>query len=81
MGGWSAGGALGGVQRMGTNATQWRPWFAWRPVKVDGEIVWGARVERREIWDRYPDEMGLASRWVYRKPTPGEHDETRQTGL
>jgi hypothetical protein len=39
----------------------WKPWFAWRPVKVHGERVWLKTVYRRCIntyvdydnWERY----------------------------
>lgn len=39
----------------------WRPWFAWRPVKVNGQTIWLQRIYRRCInayvdmddWKRY----------------------------
>lgn len=39
----------------------WKPWFAWRPVKIHGERVWLKTVYRRCIntyvdyddWERY----------------------------
>lgn len=30
---------------------EWTPWFAWRPVRCGGEVVWLERVERREFFD------------------------------
>jgi hypothetical protein len=35
----------------------WRPWFAWRPVKVSGVWVWLEKVERRQVWHG-PDVYG-----------------------
>lgn len=26
---------------------EWNPWFAWRPIKVNDEWVWGERILRR----------------------------------
>lgn len=49
------------------NYSEWKPWFAWRPVKLEtGEWVWWEAVFRRyscDIWERsrrqdpnsYPD--------------------------
>jgi hypothetical protein len=42
-------------------ASPWKPWFAWRPVKINGEYVWMTKVFRRCIntyvdmdnWERY----------------------------
>jgi len=39
----------------------WKPWFAWRPVKVNGQTIWLERIYRRSIntyvdmddWTRY----------------------------
>jgi hypothetical protein len=39
----------------------WELWFAWYPVQVNGEFVWGKRIYRRNIntyvdmedWSRY----------------------------
>jgi hypothetical protein len=39
----------------------WKPWFAWRPVKIHGKYVWLERIYRRCIntyvdmddWTRY----------------------------
>lgn len=39
----------------------WKPWFAWRPVKIKGKRVWLKKVYRRcintyvdmEDWNRY----------------------------
>jgi hypothetical protein len=29
----------------------WRPWFAWRPVKLeDGRIAWLERVQKQPRW-------------------------------
>lgn len=32
--------------------TEWRPWFAWRPVKTEytNEWIWGKRIYRRFSW-------------------------------
>jgi len=40
---------------------KWRPWFAWRPVKIHGKRVWCTTIYRRCIntyvdqddWSRY----------------------------
>lgn len=39
----------------------WKPWFAWRPVKVKGQTIWLEHIYRRSIntyvdmddWTRY----------------------------
>lgn len=31
------------------NVLEWHPWFAWHPIRVDGEIVWLEWVWRRDI--------------------------------
>lgn len=29
----------------------WRPWFAWHPVRtLSGRIVWLRNIERRRVW-------------------------------
>ena len=28
---------------------EWHRWWAWRPVIVDGQWVWGERIERRSL--------------------------------
>jgi hypothetical protein len=35
------------------NPNPWQPWFAWRPVKVDGKWAWFERVYRRPIPKTY----------------------------
>lgn len=30
---------------------EWRPWFAWHPIFVDGELVWLEAVERKRASD------------------------------
>jgi hypothetical protein len=41
----------------------WRPWFAWRPVRIDGRHVWGRWVERALF-----DEYHTGPMWRYRLP-------------
>ena len=53
---------------------QWRPWFAWRPVRVDftdgtHAWVWLERVERS--WVRYCDEGNCCWSGRYRLPNTG----------
>lgn len=31
---------------------QWREWYAWRPVYVEGAWVWLETIERRWIWSQ-----------------------------
>ncbi len=33
----------------------WRWWFAWRPVRVDGRLVWLQWIARRRTTRTYPD--------------------------
>ena len=41
--------------------SEWKPWWAWRPVRIKGVRYWGCRVYRRKIntyvdmddWARY----------------------------
>ena len=42
---------------------EWRPWFAWRPVKtVSGELIWWATVYR-QLGNDYVDQEDLS--WYY----------------
>lgn len=51
---------IGNVYRK-VETMSWRPWFAWRPVKIHGRRVWLKTVYRRSIntyidhveWTRY----------------------------
>ena len=51
---------MSGVYRKQTVAP-WKPWFAWRPVKLKGRRVWFKKIYRRKIntyvdhddWARY----------------------------
>lgn len=30
---------------------EWRRWFAWHPIKINGkEVVWLETVERKRVW-------------------------------
>lgn len=33
--------------------TKWQPWFAWRPVKVNGVWSWGKMIYRKPILKTY----------------------------
>jgi len=42
---------------------EWKPWFAWRPVRtVDGDVVWWTRIYRR-VGNSYVDHDGWT--WYY----------------
>jgi len=43
-------------------ARSWRSWYAWRPVYIDGEMVWLERIERR--WE--PCVYPAGGIWRYR---------------
>lgn len=47
---------------------QWRSWFAWPPVRIDGtrECRWLERVERRASYDY------VGTYYSYRLPPPPE---------
>jgi hypothetical protein len=38
------------IARARDKRSEWRPWFAWRPVEIDGRSVWLEFVERRRIY-------------------------------
>lgn len=38
---------------------EWRPWFAWRPVPIDGRRVWLRKIERRTVIFRTRDQYRL----------------------
>ncbi len=44
---------------------QWHPWFAWRPVRIDREVVWHESLERKRV-DWYMPGDGGGSYWEYR---------------
>jgi hypothetical protein len=35
------------------NVREWHPWFAWYPVKIQNEVVWLEKVQRKYtfFWD------------------------------
>jgi hypothetical protein len=39
----------------------WKPWFAWHPIWVDGQQVWGRWVERALF-----EEYHTGPQWRYR---------------
>jgi len=43
----------------------WRWWFAWRPVRVDGTLVWLRWIARRKVRRTYPsrDLLGEFHPW------------------
>ena len=53
----------GGIRKEGPFFTAWKPWFAWRPVRMlNGQLTWGRRIYRRayektyvnhDDWTRY----------------------------
>lgn len=48
-----------------TDLFEWHPWFAWRPVYLEGkpnDYVWLERLERKYYGD------GLGGHWAYRLP-------------
>ena len=47
---------------------EWRPWFAWHPVQVEGgDVVWWEEVERRtEVHPNYAG-VGTVSFTYYRR--------------
>lgn len=56
-----------------TNTTEWRRWYAWRPVQtISGRWAWLSPVERR--WNLYLNPWGYGGYcgtdggWEYRKP-------------
>lgn len=59
-----------------TNEKQWRPWFAWHPVRtLGGKLVWMKKVERYwnpkvDMWMIHPDDRGeYRGGWEYRLPS------------
>ena len=44
---------------------QWHNWFAWRPVRVRGEIVWLELIERRGLLVDQVYEIPYW-RWLYK---------------
>lgn len=64
--------------RMVSYLLSYRPWFAWKPVRVRGRWVWLRWVRRRMDWMRSNEDLHahpfrLAYRWEYAQP--GETDE------
>lgn len=45
----------------------WHPWFAWHPVRVDRELIWLERIERKG--EHFPDCIGWQWQWEYRDRT------------
>lgn len=43
----------------------WKWWFAWRPVRVEGRLVWLRWIARRQSWRAFPacDPLGEFHPW------------------
>jgi hypothetical protein len=45
---------------------QWRRWFAWHPVKIDGKRYWLKTIERKGTYWVSEDMLDVSIIWEYR---------------
>ncbi len=64
------------TQISATTEKQWRPWFAWHPIRtLGGKLVWMKKVERywnpmTNLQSVHPEDRGeYAGSWEYRMPS------------
>lgn len=55
-----------------SDVMQWRPWFAWRPVRTNSGVAWLSMIERRwnndlSPWGDTSGYSGTDGRFEYRK--------------
>ena len=50
----------------------WHDWFAWHPVRCQGETAWLENIQRRWNWRRElaPETQFYAADWEYKFYTP-----------
>lgn len=50
-------------KRAPINEYKWHPWFAWRPIRIDDQLVWLETIERKRC---HRFDLGFYEWWEYR---------------